>query len=181
MCHEDLGRGAKIADASGNKNGFGFARGTVVFMGVPHSGSLPIQLDTRDAPDADAACAGREGRDSAPLGLRRWRIRWNLSNVADGRLGEASLPKMGLGIAKSTNGFASCGVPFDRNSRSTIVSSGLVARKSLTVTIQLGRMCLLDLFAQSVVVRRLQIYCIYARASLLALCKNLLRNHILPN
>jgi len=31
------------------------------------------------------------------------------------------------------------------------------------------------------VTRRLQITCEYARASRLALCKNLLRNHILPN
>ncbi|HEY3915629.1 MAG TPA: hypothetical protein VGN61_14170 [Verrucomicrobiae bacterium] len=51
---------------------------------------------------------------------------------------------------------------------------------SEAVTIHLGRTFLLDLFAQGVVVRRLQITFEYARASLLALCKNLLRNNILP-
>src|SRR6516164_8668740 len=46
---------------------------------------------------------------------------------------------------------------------------------------QLARSCLLDLFAPGIVVRRLQIATGYARASLLALRRNLLRNHFPPN
>ncbi len=62
-----------------------------------------------------------------------------------------------------------------------LFSGFTLVSQTQAVTIQPGRSCLLDLFAQGFVVWNLQILKGYARASLHALRKNLRRNHFPPN